>query len=274
MKSASSLPYKVEVVAVRGLNKMTKSIRFRFVDSKISREFTFVPGQYVLVSVLGFGESALTVTTATLELPEFEVAVRSVGTTTQALHRLKAGDTAYVHGPLGNGAPFDKIYGRELIVIGGGIGLAPLRSIIHTVRNNAPLVGDFKIIYGAKTPEELIFKNELNSWGKFAETHITVDKADSEWRGETGIIVDSLKKMQLNKNAVAIVCGPPMMYAGLAKELLAKGVSEEGIYLMLERRMRCGIGKCQHCTCGGKYVCLDGPTFTWAELKDNWEAFK
>ncbi len=274
MRSANSLPYKVEVLAVKGLNAQSKSVRFRFVDSKVAREFTFVPGQYILVSALGFGEVALTITTATLELPEFEIAVRSVGTTSQALHRLKVGDIVYVRGPLGNGAPFEKIYGRELLVIGGGIGLAPLRSIIHTIRNNVPLTGSFKILYGAKTPEDLIFKNELGAWSKFAETHITVDRSDSDWRGETGMIVDSLKKMKVEKDAVAIICGPPIMYEGLVKELLAKGLKEENIELMLERRMRCGIGKCQHCTCGDKYVCIDGPTFNWKELKDNWEAFK
>jgi NAD(P)H-flavin reductase len=274
MKSANSLPYKVEVTAIKGLNKLTKSIRFRFVDSKVSREFTFLPGQFVLISVPGYGEMALTITTATLELPEFEVAVRSVGLASQALHRLKVGDTAYIRGPLGNGVLSGKIYGEELLVIGGGIGLAPLRSVIHTIRNNAPLAGSLKILYGAKTPEELIFKNELGSWNKFAETHITVDKADSDWRGETGMIVDALKKMKVNSKAVAIICGPPIMYEGLVRELLAKGLHEDNIELMLERRMRCGIGKCQHCTCGDKYVCIDGPTFTWKELKDNWEAFK
>lgn len=274
MKSESNMPYKVEVMKVTGLNAQTKSIRFHFVDNKVSREFTFVPGQFVIVSVPGFGEAALTITTATLELPEFEIAVRSVGNTTQALHRLKTGDIAYIRGPLGEGAPFDKFYGRELLTIGGGIGLAPLRSIIHTVRNNAPLAGSFKILYGAKTPEDLIFKNELNSWNKFAETHITVDSADSEWRGETGMIVDVLKKIKVDKDAVAIICGPPIMYEGLVKELLSKGLLEENIQLMLERRMRCGIGKCQHCTCGDKYVCVDGPTFSWKDLKDNWEAFK
>lgn len=274
MKSANSLPYKVEVVSSRGLSKTTKAVRFRFVDSKVAREFTFSPGQYVLLSVPGFGESALTITTATLELPEFEIAVRSQGTSTQALHRLKAGDVAYVQGPLGNAALTGKIYGRELLVIGGGIGLAPLRSVIHTIRNNAPLVGSLKILYGAKTPDDLIFKNELGVWDKFAETNITVDKADSDWRGETGTVVSALKKMKLGTDAVAIICGPPVMYDGLVKELLAKGFAEENIELMLERRIRCGIGKCQHCTCGDKYVCIDGPTFTWKELKDNWEAFK
>lgn len=274
MTSIENNMYKVEVISVSGLNKSTKSLRFKFVDKKAAKDFTFIPGQFVMVGILGYGEAALTMTTAPSELPEFEIAVRSIGVATQAMHRLKVGDTAYIRGPLGNGILTDKVYGREMILVAGGLGLAPLRSVIHAIREDKTIVGSLKIIYGAKTPEDLLFKAELASWSKFAEVYLTVDKADNHWTGGTGRVDSILARLKVSHDAVAVVCGPPIMYDGVAKALVKLGLDEENIQFMLERRIKCGIGKCQHCTCGGKYVCTDGPTFTWKELKTNWEAFK
>ena len=266
--------YKIEVIAINGLNKTTKSLRFQFVDKSEAKEFTFILGQFIMIGVLGYGEAALTITTAPTELPEFEVAVRSTGVATQALHRLKIGDTLYFRGPLGNTIVTDNVYGKEMVIVAGGIGMAPLRSIIRTIRDDKTIVGNLNIIYGAKTPEDLLFKGELKSWEKFAKVHLTVDTADNHWTGEVGRVDDVLAKLKFDKDAVAIVCGPPIMYKGVAKALLAHGLSEENLQFMLERRMKCGIGKCQHCTCGEKYVCIDGPTFSWKEIKDNWEALR
>ena len=263
---------KVEVVATKGLNKYSRSLRFKFVDKNDVKEFGFVPGQFLMVSVPGYGESALSITTSPSELPELEIAVKTVGNNTMALNRLNVGDTAYVRGPLGNGAPQNEIIGRQLILIAGGIGLVPLRSLIHTIRDDRTIVGKLTIVYGAKTPEDLVCKDELGKWTDFAEVHLTVDKADSGWRGETGNIVDLVKTLTIEKDAVAIVCGPPVIYKSIAKVLTDKGQSPESIEFMLERRMKCGIGKCQHCTCGDKYVCTDGPNFKWSDIQDNWEA--
>lgn len=274
MTNIENKMYQVKVVKISGLNRSTKAIRMVLADKKQVKDFTFVPGQFIMLGVLGYGEAALTITTAPSELPEFEVAARSVGVATQSLHRLKVGDTAYFRGPLGNTIIGDDIYGKELILIGGGIGLAPLRSIIQMVRDDKTIVGKLIIIYGAKTPEDLVFKGELTAWKKFADMHVTVDKADRDWNGETGRVADALVKVQMSKDAIAVVCGPEVMYDSVAKILLGKGLSENNIQFMLERRVKCGIGKCQHCTCGEKYVCLDGPTFTWKEIKDNWEALR
>lgn len=274
MTNAENNMYKVKVTKIVGLNKSTKSIRFRLVEPKQAKEFTFIPGQFIMIGVPGFDEATLTITTAPPELPEFEIAVRSVGTATQAMHRLKIGDSAYFRGPLGNSIVSRNIYGKEMVLVAGGLGLAPLRSIIHAIRNDNKIVDKLKVVCGAKTPEDLLFKGELNSWKKFADMHLTVDKVDRQWTGETGRVAEVLAKLEIAKDAVAVVCGPPIMYDSVAKILLTKGLQEENIQFMLERRMKCGIGKCQHCTCGGKYVCLDGPTFTWKELKNNWEALK
>lgn len=274
MTNVENNMYKVEVVKTNGLNKSTKSIRFCFTDKRLGKKFIFRPGQFIMLGVLGCGEVALTITTAVSELPEFEVAVRKAGVGTQALLRLKDHDTAYLRGPLGNSIVTPNVYGKELLLIAGGIGLAPLRSLIRTIGEDKTIAGSLKIFYGAKTPEDLVFKGELNSWAKYAEVNLTVDKADHEWTGKTGRVVDLLVDAGLDRDAVAVVCGPPVMYEAIAKNLLGKGLSGDNILFMLERKMKCGIGKCQHCTCGDKYVCTDGPTFSWSEIRDNWEAFK
>jgi len=264
----------VSVVAINGLNKTTKSLRLRITDKTVAKDFTFEPGQYIMVGILGFGEAPLTITTAAAELPEFEIAVRSAGVATQAMHRLKIGDTLYFRGPYGNSILTEKIYGQSVVLVAGGIGLAPLRSMIHTIRDDQTIVGDLTILCGAKVPEELLFKAELGAWSKFASVHLVADKADHQWTGETGRVPDSLKKLKLTPETVVIVCGPPVMYQSIVKVLQAKGLADEKILFMLERRMKCGIGKCQHCTCGDKYVCLDGPTFTYQEIKNNPEALR
>lgn len=274
MISAENNMIPVEVVKTSGLNKTTKSIRLRITDKSISKDFTFIPGQFIMLGVLGFGEAALTITTVPAELPEFEIAVRSVGNATRAMHRLKVGDKLYFRGPLGNSTLSRKKLGKELVLIAGGIGLAPLRSVIHAVRDDKKIVDKLTLIYGAKNPEDLIYKAELGSWSKFADVMLTVDKADREWTGEIGRVADVLKKTKVDKDAVVLVCGPPVMYQEIAKILIGKGLTEENIEFMLERRIKCGIGKCQHCTCGDKYVCTDGPTFTWKDIKDNWEALR
>lgn len=266
--------YKVIVTKVLGLNKSTKALRFEFAEKKQATDFTFFPGQYLMVGVPGYGEAPLTITTSSRELPEFEIAVRSVGDATKALHRLKIGDSLYARGPFGNNIMSDNIYGKDLILIAGGLGLAPLRSIIHHIRDDSHVVGSLTIICGAKSPEDLLFKAELDSWKEFADVHLVVDKADRGWTGEVGRVIDILDKLKISAGSVAVVCGPPVMYPGIAEALLSQGVAATDIQLMLERRMKCGIGKCQHCTCGEKYVCKDGPTFTWAEIINNPEALR
>ena len=266
--------YKVKVVSVTGLSKDTRSIRMIFADLAAAKDFSFEPGQFVMLGVLGFGEAALTITTTVRELPEFEVAVRSVGVATQAMHRLKPGDILYMRGPLGNSIITKEMYGHPLIVVAGGLGLAPLRPLVRMIAEDSSIVSSLDIVYGAKTPEDLLYKAELLDWANMANVQLIVDRADRAWTGPTGRVTELISKMEKQRDAVAIVCGPPIMYDGVAKSLLKLGLAEENIWFMLERRMKCGIGKCQHCTCGGRYVCIDGPTFSWKEIKNNWEAVR
>jgi len=179
MKNENSSNYmKVIVTATKGLSPSVRSIRFEFVDPADAKRFTYTPGQFIMVSVPGFGESPLTITTSPSELPSFEIAVRSVGNNTFALNRLAINDIAYIRGPLGKEIDFQNIYGRELVIIAGGIGIAPLMAIVRQVKENRSLVSKLVFVYGAKTPLDLLFKEELAAISKIADTYITVDKAD------------------------------------------------------------------------------------------------
>jgi sulfhydrogenase subunit gamma (sulfur reductase) len=272
--ASSYLPYQMKVTKIRGLNPSTKAFTLEFVDKKIRKNFNFTPGQFVIVSVAGFGESVLTITSAPWDLPVVEVAARSVGNNTRAMHRLKVGDTIGLRGPYGNHFDFEKMAGKEVLVVAGGIGLAPLHSFVRTAEKDPHIVGNIKVLYGAKTAQDLIFKDSLARWQDIADVYLTIDAKDKDWRGSIGTVADLINKVGADKNAIALLCGPPVMFESVIAKLEEFGLKESNIYLMLERRMKCGIGKCQHCTCGDKYVCQDGPTFTWAEMKHNWEVFK
>jgi len=264
----------MRVKKIIGLSPAVKSLILEFTDKNVGKKFCFKPGQFLMVSNLGYGESVLTITSTKSELPDLEIAVRSVGNNTQSLHRLKVGDPIWITGPYGNYFDFDKMAGREIVIIAGGIGLAPLRSLIKTIEKNPKIVGQLKVLVGAKTPLDLIYKADLAKWQSFSDIYLSCNKADSKWNGHIGKVTDLLDKVDIGYDAIAVLCGPPVMFEPAIKKLKKLGIGDDKIYLMLERKMQCGKGKCQHCTCGDKYVCIDGPTFTWSEIKNNWEVFK
>lgn len=272
-KSASYIPNTVKVVETKSLCPDTKALTLEFIDKKFGKNFDFLPGQFVILSVPGFGESVIAITSSKNKLPLIEVAVRSVGNTTMAIHRLKVGDRIGLRGPYGNNFPLDKMAGKQVLVVAGGLGLAPLKSLIEYVADDRLSVGKLTIFAGARTPNDHIFKKELHDWQKFADVLLSVNTGDGQWKGHVGFVTELFAQTEIQKDAVAIVCGPPVMFVPVKENLAKFGIKEDQIFVSLERRMKCGIGKCQHCTCGDKYVCIDGPIFALSELKDNWEAF-
>lgn len=271
-KEFSYIPYKMKVAEIKGLSKDTKALKLDFVNKQDAKKFSFKPGQFVILSIDGYGEGAFGITNSVNELPTIQVAVRSVGNITKAIHRLKVGEEIGLRGPFGKGFPFEEIAGKEVLVIAGGLGMAPLRSLIHYFGDEEVKTSDLKIFFGAKKSEDLIYKNEFKSWETFSEVSLCVNECDSDWKGHVGFVTDLLSVSKIEKDSVAIICGPPVMFGPVIKKLKATGITEDRVYVLLERRMKCGIGKCQHCTCGNKYVCLDGPIFKFSEIKDNWEA--
>ncbi len=234
------------------------------------------PGQFVEVSLLGIGEAPISISSSpSRSNGTFELCVRKVGDVTAAMHKLDAGATIGVRGPFGHGFQVDKMRGKDILFAPGGLGLAPARSLINQVLDERGSFGRVIILYGARNPSELLFKDELETWSARSdvEFHVTVDRPDPTWTGNVGVITTLFKKVHVNpRNTVAVTVGPPIMYRFVLMELLGKGIPETQIWMSLERRMKCGVGKCGHCQINNLYCCQQGPAFTYAQIKGIEEA--
>jgi len=234
------------------------------------------PGQFVEVSLLGVGEAPISITSSpSRSNGTFELCVRKVGDVTGMLHTMKTGDTLGVRGPFGRGFPIERFRGKDMLFAPGGLGLAPLRSLINQVLDERANFGRVIIAYGARDPGELLFKDELERWSqrRDVELYQTVDRGDESWTGPVGVITTLFPKIEVHaRNTVAVTIGPPVMYRFVLMELLGKGISEGNIWLSLERRMKCGVGKCGHCQINHLYTCQSGPSFSYAEIKHLGEA--
>ncbi|MBI4758955.1 MAG: FAD/NAD(P)-binding protein [Chloroflexi bacterium] len=233
------------------------------------------PGQFVEVSAFGIGEAPISVSSSPTRGDTFELCVRAVGNVTNALHRMAPGATVGIRGPFGRGFPVEEMRGRNVLFVAGGLGLVPLRSLIHAVLDMRQDFGAVTILYGTKNPSELLFRNELAQWEARDDVdyQVTVDVADESWRGNVGVITTLFRGLPVDpRNTVAVIVGPPVMYRFVIREVLGKGLPMGRILVSLERRMKCGVGKCGHCQINGVYVCQKGPVFTYAELRNLQEA--
>ncbi len=241
-------------------------------------KFKFEAGQFVELTLPGEGEAPFTPSSSPADTEKIEITIMKAGRVTGLLHQCKKGQKVGIRGPYGNGYPIDDFVGKYIYIVAGGVGLAPMRSVFLTLLDR---INDFKSVVcrlGARTPDNFIFKNTLFwSWQKIdgVEIKLTVDKADADWDGNVGVVTTICDKKDVDvKNAVAVICGPPigMKYATL--KLLGFGFDAENIYLSMEKNMSCGIGKCGHCMIGKYYVCKDGPVFTYEQIKqypDIWD---
>ncbi|MGD8624438.1 MAG: FAD/NAD(P)-binding protein [Anaerolineae bacterium] len=234
------------------------------------------PGQFVEVSLMGVGEAPISISSSpSRSNGTFELCVRRVGDVTNAMHGLQPGAYVGVRGPFGNPFPITRMKGKDVLFAAGGLGLAPLRSLINEVLDQRGSFGRVMILYGTKQPSEILFKNELQEWAERddVEFHMTVDRGDESWQGHVGVITTLFPRVDVNpRNTVAATCGPPIMYRFVLMELLGKGIPETQIYLSLERRMKCGVGKCGHCQIDELYCCQDGPVFRYSDIKGLEEA--
>lgn len=270
------LPYPAAIKAIKEETYDTKTFSLVFQDRKCQQEFHYKPGQFVELSLLGYGESPISITSSPSQGGYLELCVRRVGRVTEALHKLSENDIVGIRGPFGNGFAFEEMTNKNLLFVGGGLGLAPLRSLINAVLAHRQDFGKVTILYGARTPNDLLFQDELGIWGcaDNVEVLVTVDVGSEEWQGHVGVVTTLFSQTVISaQSAVAVVCGPPIMFRFVIQKLLKIGFTEEAIILTLERLMKCGIGKCGHCNIGPKYVCLDGPVFTYKELKTLPQAF-
>lgn len=275
MTSTSSM-YVPEMARLAEVRPMTELEKYFKIELPNGKSLGHDPGQFVMLSIPGVGEAPISISSSpSRSNGSFELCVRNVGDVTGALHRMEPGQMVGIRGPYGYGFPIDRMRGRDMLFAPGGLGLAPLRSLINQVLDERGTFGRVMILYGAKRPAELLFRDELDEWAARddVEFHVTVDRAEGDWEGNVGVITTLFPKVTLDpRNTVAVTCGPPIMYRFVLMEMLGKGLSESQIYLSLERRMKCGVGKCGHCQINDLYCCQEGPVFTYAQIKNVPEA--
>lgn len=256
---------------IRSLRRLTKLEALFSLELPQGITLDHEPGQFLEVSVFGVGEAPISISSSpSRSNGSFELCVRRAGEVTSALHALHAGDVIGVRGPFGHGFPIQQFRGKDLLLAPGGLGLAPLRSLIQQVLDERHHFGRVTLLYGARHPSELLFTDELDDWAKRGdlEVHLTVDRPDEGWTGNVGVITTLFSKVQVHpRNTVAVTVGPPVMYRFVLIELLAKGIPEGNIWLSLERRMKCGVGKCGHCQMDHIFTCQDGPVFSYDLIK-------
>jgi sulfhydrogenase subunit gamma (sulfur reductase) len=270
------MPYMATIKSVTDLTPDVKLFNTELDDPVAQNDFNYQPGQFAFLSAYGIGEAPFCLTSAGHRKGGIEFAIRAVGTVTDALHELEEGAKVGIRGPFGNSFPMDDYKGKNIIIIGGGIGMAPLHPVINTIIDHRDDYGDLMIINGARSPQDLVFKDEFDIWAKTAKTKVelTVDRGDDDWKGRTALIPDVVVDLNPpSENAIAIICGPPIMIHFTLIKLKELGFGNDQIVTTLEGKMKCGLGKCGRCNVGDKYICVDGPVFTFEQISNFIEQF-
>ena len=235
----------------------------------------YEPGQIVELSLFGYGEIPIGFASSPTRKHTFDLVVRSVGRVSNAVTKLEKGDSVYVRGPLGKGFDLDKLRGQDVLIVAGGIGLCPTRSLIQYILDRREEFKRFILFYGAREPKLQLFTDDLEQWRTTHDVEFfeTVDRDDEGWTGNVGVITTLFPKVELSSQTRAVICGPPIFYRFVVRELDGIGIPRENVFVDLERRMKCGVGKCGHCQINDKYVCVDGPVFPFADVQGLEEAF-
>ncbi len=263
-------PYLAQIVDIQQETPDVKTFKLKFKDTSLQDSFDYKPGQFVEFSVEQEGEATFCISNSPTRKTTIDCSVKRMGKVTQALHELDIGDSVGIRGPYGNGFPIDELKGKNLLFVAGGIGLAPLRSLINYCLDNRPDFKAITIVNGARTSQDLVYKTEYESWKNAPGTqlHLTVDCNEENWTCMVGVVPKILEQLKPTcKDSVAIVCGPPVMIKFTLPVLLKLGFCPEAIITTLEMKMKCGLGKCGRCNIGNLYVCQDGPVFNYAQLK-------
>jgi len=267
------VPYPVELIKIvtEVDTKDIKTFRFAFINKEDEEKFKYIPGQFGELSIYGKGESPIGIASSPTNPGYVEFTVQKAGVVTSALHEMEEGTRMGLRGPLGNSWPIEFLEGKNIVVVGGGFAFTTLRSLIQYMihDDNRKRFGKITVVYGARTPGLLIYKDELEAWAKRGDIdmNVTVDKGDATWKGREGFVPTVCKEVAPSaENAVTVICGPPIMIRFTLPVFFDLGFSNENIITSLEMRMKCGIGKCGRCNVGSKYVCKDGPVFSLAEL--------
>jgi len=257
------LPFPAVIESVTALTSRERLFRLR-----PERTFAFRPSQFVMLSILGIGEAPISICSSPEIHDTFELCVRRVGTLTTALHALGPGQTVWIRGPFGNGMPIESLSGLDLVLVAGGLGLAPLRPLVFWILAHRRAFGRVSLLYGTRTPADILFGRDLARWSDAIDVATSIDVAPEGYGGRVGPVTAMIADLALDPACTAaVVIGPPVMYRHALRELGARRVPERRIYLSLERRMRCGIGECGHCLVNGAFVCVDGPVFSYRDVR-------
>lgn len=259
------VPHPAEVTRVR------KETHDTFTLELAADEFSFLPGQFNMLYAFGAGEAPISVSGDPQRRDRIVHTIRRVGGVTNELGKLNKGDQLGLRGPFGTGWPLEEAKGKDVLIVAGGIGLAPLRPVIYELFSRREEFDRVGILYGARTPSDLLFAKDLERWrGRFdAEVEVTVDQGDVSWRGRVGVVTSLIDRIELSpSDSVAMICGPEIMMRFTIRALERAGVSAQQTYVSMERNMKCAVGFCGHCQYGADFVCKDGPVFRFDRIED------
>lgn len=270
------VPEIAKIMRIESVTPTEKLFDISFVDKNDQKKFSFKPGQFIECTIFGVGEAPFCLASNPNNKDKFQLCVRSTGSVSGALHNLKEGAKVGIRGPFGKGTfPYEEAKGHNVLAVAGGLGLPPLMSFLTYIMDNRDDYKKVMIIYGAVNPTSILFKSDIQYWSSRDDISVcvTVDNPDDRWTGEIGVCTKLIPRVDfMPDDTYTIVCGPPVMYKYVIQELEKKNFKEDKIFLSLERRMECGVGKCNHCHIGGKVVCIDGPVFSLWEIRNLKEA--
>lgn len=268
MSNETLIPMLGVITDIRTETSDVKTFRVNALEG--GKVFEHIPGQCAFLSIPGVGEALFSITSSPTNKEYMEFSIKRCGCVTTWLHQLEVGQMVTIRGPYGNGFPVEsELKGKDLLFIAGGIGLAPVRSVINYVRANRENYGHIDIVYGSRSKEDLCFYEEIkNEWigEKDCDVYLTIDREQPDWDGHVGFVPNYVKEIGLRNTSTAVLCGPPIMIKFTLAGLKEIGFQDEQVYTTLELRMKCGVGKCGRCNVGDKYVCKDGPVFRFDQL--------
>ncbi|GAB4490264.1 MAG: FAD/NAD(P)-binding protein [Thermodesulfovibrionales bacterium] len=262
--------HPAEITSIHCLTEAENLYRILIANPEERQRFSFQPGQFVILEIPGIGEAPFSISSSASRHGDLELCIRKVGSLTNFLFKLRRGAQVGIRGPLGTGFPMEKMHGQNILLIAGGLGIAPLRSPIAYVQENRNRFGRVDIVYGAKSPDQLLFTYQYDQWNADdLDLHVVVEKPTPDWTGHTGMPTKRLEEIFSGQPAgyfqstYAIVCGPPVMFKFICRMLNDYSVPMQKMFVSLERRMQCGMGKCCRCNVGSTYTCLKGPVFDY-----------
>lgn len=267
----SYFPYEAEIINRIQESRTIFTLQLRFTDAKQRQHYTFTPGQFNMLYLYGVGEVAISIISDPEQVGELTHTIRTVGRVTKALAQLKTGDTIGVRGPYGCGWPLDVAKNKEVVIVTGGLGCAPVMGMINYIIQRLSQFKSLKILQGVKHSDDFIFAERYKAWFMVPKTeiHISADQADTNWPWQTGRVTNMIDSLAFDsENTLAMICGPEIMMQTAAQALLKKNIPENQIYLSMERNMECGLGHCGHCQYGGLFICKDGPILSYNRIKD------